>query len=281
MDADAYREESHRRWERVAPGWGERRAQLQAMARPVSQWMVEAIHPQVGHDVLELAAGPGDTGLLAAELVAPVGKLICTDAVEPMLDLARARAAELGIRNVEFRLMEAEWIDLPAASVDAVLCRWGLMLLVDPAAALREARRVLRPGGRLALAAWDAPERNPWTSLPRAALAERGLLPPRDPEEPDMFAFAAPGRIGELLADAGFAEVEVAALDLEQRYADAEDFWAATLALSPTFADALAALDPAERDEVHAALAALAEGFREHDGALVLPARALVAAATA
>ena len=74
-----------------------------------------------------------------------------------MVDVARARATELGVRNVEFRIIDAESIDVPAAAVDVVLCRWGYMLMADPAAALQETRRVLRPGGRVALAAWDPP----------------------------------------------------------------------------------------------------------------------------
>src|SRR5688500_18234249 len=108
--------------------------------------MVDAIRPQTGHMVLELAAGPGDSGFLAAELIAPGGKLICTDGAEGMIAAARERAERLGIANAEFRTMELEWIDLPAASVDGILCRFGYMLAIDPEAALRDARRVLKPG---------------------------------------------------------------------------------------------------------------------------------------
>ena len=126
--------------------------------------------------MLELAAGLGETGMLAAELIAPLGGVIISDQSEAMLEGARARAAELELSNVEFQALNAEWIDLPLASVDAVLCRWGYMLMADPRAALTETRRVLRPHGRLALAVWDAIEHNPWARLPGLELAERGLL---------------------------------------------------------------------------------------------------------
>src|SRR3712207_671036 len=134
---------------------------------PVSVWMVEAINPQPGHTVLELAAGLGDTGFLAAELVAPGGTLICSDFSPEMLSAAQERAARLGIRNVRFRQIDAETaIDQPAASVDGVLCRWGYMLMADPDTALRETRRVLKRGARVALAVWASPQDNQWSRIP-------------------------------------------------------------------------------------------------------------------
>src|SRR5919199_946166 len=182
MDAEAYRADSRERWEAAAPGWAREREAFQRDAIVVSRWMLDAAHLQPGHTVLELAAGVGDTGLMAAELVAPDGKAIITDGAEAMLEAARARAKEVGATNVEIRAMEAEWIDLPTASVDAVLCRWGYMLLADPEAALRETRRVLRPGGRVALAAWTGREENTWSAAGPDALIARGHMaePPAD-----------------------------------------------------------------------------------------------------
>ncbi|MGZ4174225.1 MAG: class I SAM-dependent methyltransferase, partial [Solirubrobacteraceae bacterium] len=187
-DADTQRAELLERWERNAAGWGARADGLRALGMPVSVWMLEHLGLHPGQRVLELAAGPGDTGFLAAELIEPGGVLISSDAVEAMLEVARARAAALRVENVEFQRLELEWIDLPTASVDALLCRWGLMFALDPAAALSEFRRVLRPGGRLALAAWDAAEVNPWATLPTRALLQHGWVEPPDPAAPGPFA---------------------------------------------------------------------------------------------
>src|SRR4051794_375495 len=223
-DAEDLRVSSRNRWEKAASGWEAQRESFQRVAHPVSVWLVEHVAPQPGHRVLEVAAGLGDTGLLAAELVQPGGTVILTDGAEAMVEAARRHAEARGTRNVEVRQLEAEWLDLPTASVDAILSRWGYMLLVDPAAALTEARRVLRPGGRIALAAWTQAADNPWlTTLQQEAL-DQGLIEPSAPDEPGPFAFASPGRIEALLEDAGFEDPVVESLDLRFRYASPAEY---------------------------------------------------------
>jgi ubiquinone/menaquinone biosynthesis C-methylase UbiE len=280
-DPEAFRRASLERWERSSVGWGAQRSVLQAAAQPVSTWLVEALEPQPGHRLLELAAGPGDTGLLAAELIAPGGTLLSTDAAQGMVEHARARAQELGIDNVEFRTMDAEWIDLPTASQDGVICRWGYMLLADPAAALRETRRVLRPGGRVALAAWAGPEANPWASVAGRELARMGAMTPPDPAEPHMFAFADPAHITALLEDTGFTEIQVQPLDLTFAYPDLDAWWDVQLDLSIGMHDAVAALTPAQRDDLRDAIDARLAEYVAEDGSVRLPGRTHVAAASA
>ena len=281
MDAETFRAESRDRWERAAPGWAATRETMQRAAAGVSAWLVDTVDPRPGQTILELAAGAGDTGLMAAERVAPDGRVIITDGAEAMVDVARARAEELGIRNVELRPMEAEWIDLPAASVDGVLCRWGYMLLADPEAALRETRRVLRPGGRVALAAWDAPERNPWLAVPGREGVRAGLWEAPAKGDPGPFALGDPARIEELLAAAGFADVEVGALDLTFEAPSLDAWWDYTVRTSTWLSDGLARLSPAEH---YAYRDAVDKGYAEWvgaNGAVRLPARTLVAQATA
>jgi ubiquinone/menaquinone biosynthesis C-methylase UbiE len=280
-DPDAVRADILERWGRAAAGWDKHGQRMRESGMPVSAWMIEHADLQPGQRVLELAAGPGETGFLAAELIRPGGTLISSDATEEMLVVARARAQELGTRNVEFKQIEIEWIDLATASVDVVLCKWGLMFAVDPESALRETRRVLRPGGRIALAVWDQPEVNPWATIATRALVELGHAKPPDPDEPGMFALASPGFLHELLEAAGFLDVLVESVDPVSAFPSVEEYVAETNDISSMFAPLFEPLSAEQRAQVLAKVAALAEPYTEADGSLRFLGRSLVAAADA
>jgi SAM-dependent methyltransferase len=281
VDPEAYRAESRERWEGVAAGWAASRERFARDTAPVTAWLLDAAALKPGMTVLEVAAGPGDVGLEAARRVAPDGKAIITDGAEAMVEAARARAAELGIENVEVRPMEAEWLDLPAGAVDAILARWGYMLLADPEAALREARRVLRSEGRIALSVWDAPEHNPWLTRTGAVLVERGHMPAPDRAAPGPFALADRGRLEDLLWGAGFADVRTDAVDLTVGAPSLDAWWDHVTRTSPGVAQALPALTPAEHYAVRDAFDAAYAEFTRPDGAVAIPARTLVATAEA
>jgi SAM-dependent methyltransferase len=280
-DPDLTHAEIMERWERAAAGWGKHAERMRDFGMPVSAWMIEHAHLEPGQRVLELAAGPGDTGFLAAELIRPGGTLISTDAVEPMLDVARARAAQMGIDNVEFERMDLEWIDLDTASVDVVLCKWGLMFSTDPEASLREARRVLRPGGRIALAAWDEPALNAWATIPVAALVELGHAEPADPNAPGMFVLAAPGRLQELFDAAGFVDALVESVQTPRSFASLGDYVSETHDVSSFFGELFEPLGKPERDAVARTIADLAAPYTDADGSIRFVGRSLVAAADA
>jgi SAM-dependent methyltransferase len=280
-DPDTLRAEILGRWEKAATGWGVHADRMREFGMPVSAWMIEHARLQPGQRVLELAAGPGDTGFLAAELVRPGGTLLSTDAAETMLEVARGRAAKLGIENVEFKRIELEWIDLDTASVDAALCKWGLMFTIDPEASLREVRRVLRPGGRIALAAWDQPDVNAWATIPTRALVELGHMAAPDPDEPGMFILSAPGRLQDLLESAGFVDVVVEAVQTPRSFAGLEQYVAETHDISSFFRDTFDPLPAPEREAVVQKIAELAQAHTAGDGSVSFTGRSLVAAADA
>jgi SAM-dependent methyltransferase len=264
-------------WATVAKGWEARADAFRRNTMPVASWMIDHTAPQVGQTVLDLAAGIGDTGFLAAELIVPGGTLITSDASPEMLSAAQRRAEALGITNVRFKQIDASQpIDVETASVDIVLCRWGYMLMDDPENALQETRRVLRPGGRVALAAWAAAEDNRWSSLPVRLLQERGAIEPDEPGAPGQFAWADRQVIVDHLENAGFVEYEIEAVDFPIRYPSIDAWW--TTAQSMSIRAGRARLD--DEAEFLEALANEAEPWRQDDGSLAVPARTWVAAAT-
>ena len=179
--------------EAIAPTWERRRAQIEGFVAPVREWLLRELRAREGDTVLELAAGPDDTGFDAAAIVGASGRLISSDFSPAMLAAARRRGGERGVANVEYRVIDAGRIELETDSVDGVLCRFGYMLMDDLAVALAETARVLRPSGRLALAVWGHVERNPFFTVIAGILVQRGYIPrPEPPPAAGIFGMPTP-----------------------------------------------------------------------------------------
>jgi len=258
-------------WDDQAKSWYAERESLLADSRPVHEWLVRTVAPTPGQRLLEIAAGPGDTGFLAAPLLGN-GRLLSTDIAPAMVEAARTRGAELGIDNVDYRLLDAQAMDLDDASFDGAICRWGYMLMPDPAAAFRETRRVLKPGGRLALAVFTTPAENPWVSIPVGILREAGHLPPPTGEwQPGILALADRSRLQALVDGAGFTSTTIEPIGMAWRFANSDAYCAwleEVTALGPVFR----ALPDAARDAVRAAIARRVAAFMSPAG-LALPAQ--------
>ncbi len=277
-----YKHESRNRWSHAAAAWEAHAAKMRRETMPVSTWMVEAVAPQPGDTLLELAAGPGETGFLAAELIKPGGTLISSDLSPEMLSVAQRRAEELGLDNVRFKQIDAERsIDVEAASIDGVLCRWGYMLMADPGTALRETRRVIKPGGRLALAAWAGPEDNPWSAIPAQEMVRRGFMEAPAPGEPGQFTWADRAVIAEQLEEAGFVEFEIADVGFPNAYDSLDDYWETQSTMSGRIQTALADVDAATIADMKRAIGEAVEQYTAPDGSITLPSRTWVAVAEA
>jgi len=263
----------------LAAAWEEHREYLFQTQRLVSDWIVDQVDPQPGQTILELAAGPGETGFVAAERVGPEGKLISTDVGPGMVAASRRGAQARGLTNVEWRLMDAQDIDLPDMSVDGVLCRFGVMLMPDPASALAGSLRVLRSGGRLAYGVWAPPDRNPWVSLLVAAILETGHAPPGDPFGPGgLFSLAAPERNRELLDEAGFSGARVEEIPGVMHFDDFEGYWTLQSRIAGRIALFLSGLSPDDIDAIRTTVQPMLAPF-ESDGAYDIPSLAIGACA--
>jgi ubiquinone/menaquinone biosynthesis C-methylase UbiE len=260
-------EKSRAIWDEMATGWQRHNDYIWNTSRLVGEWLVTHIDPQPGETVLEIAAGPGDTGFVAAKLVGNSGKLISTDFSQAMVDVARARADSLSITNAEFRAMDAEKMDLADDSVDAVLCRWGFMLMLDPASALRECNRVLRSGGRFAFSVWGAPEKNPWVTVFGMVMIQQGHPPQGDPFGPGgMFSMAQEDTIRSMLSAAGFEDVEIEEMEVRWKFDDFDAVWTFATELAGAIAALVKQLPPDEVENLRQAIIPAIEPYRSGNG---------------
>lgn len=280
MSDAEYREASKEQWSDAAPSWARAAEEEETGAsREATVWMLEAADLRPGERVLELACGAGRVGLQAAGRVGPEGTVLCTDFSEAMVDAVAERVERLGVSNVSTRVLDAEHIDLGGEEpFDAVLCRFGYMLMADPLQALRESGRALRPDGRLVLAVWGPGDENPWLSIILNAVMSHLNAPPPQPGAPGPFSLGDRDRLKTLVEQAGLADVEVAEVEAKQRYDSLAAWWDEILDVSGPLATMLNALPEEDRAKIRAAALAEAEQFGGENEA-VFPASIVCAKA--
>jgi SAM-dependent methyltransferase len=261
-----HRRRSYELWERMAKPWERRRELAWRWTGPVSEWLVDRLDPKPGQTVLELAAGTGETGFLAADRLGKEGRLISSDFSPEMVRAAERVGTELGVQNAEFRVLDAERLDLGDASVDGILCRWSYMLMGEPARALRESRRVLRPGGRVAFSTWGEPARNPWVTFSAGVMIDRGLMEPLSSDGPGVFAMPDADTVVPLLRETGFDQIEVEEMELRWRFEDSDELWILASELQGPVALTIATLEEEQKRAVRAALEERAAEFATGDG---------------
>ena len=276
---DDYRAASLQGWSSVARDWARLTGRIDRQLRAAADWMIDALALEPGERVLELAGGPGTVSMIAARAVSPGGHVIYSDFAEPMVDAARERLQAEGAAGVEYRVIDAETVDLPDASVDAVACRMGYMLMADPAAALRESARVLAPGGRIALAVWSDPGSNPWAALPMQAVASQLGAPPAPADAPGLWALADEARLRGLLEDAGFQSIRIEKLDDAVEFESAEQWIEMTRRLAGPLKALLANLDDDTRGAIEAHMREAAKPYELPDGRISMPEQMLAATA--
>ena len=272
MSDESHRQAS-RQWGSAAEVWARAAEEEETGASAsATAWMLGAAELQPGERVVELACGAGRVGVQAAERVRPGGTVLCSDFAEAMVEAVEARIERTGIENVETRVLDAEQLDLEAETFDLVLCRFGYMLMGKPAEALAESRRVLRPGGRLVLAVWGAPEANPWLKTATDAVMDGLGAPPPEPGTPGPFALGDEARLRELLEGAGLESLAIEAIEAEQPYESLEGWWLRLREISGPLAALLDALPAEEATAIKAAALAEADRYVRPGGEVVFPA---------
>jgi SAM-dependent methyltransferase len=229
------------RWTGAAPSWEKHRETIRQMFAPVTQALVKEIGS--GQTILDVATGPGEPALSIAARLGPEGKVVGIDPVPEMVAAARRAADRLGLRTVQFEVAFADRLPFPADTFDAVVSRFGTMFFPSPLDAVREMLRVLKPGGKLALAVWWTAESNPFFSTLSGVLERYVDSPPPAPDAPDTFRFAAPGKLRNVLVEAGVADPAERLLEFAiQAPLSAEEFWALRCEMSEKLREKIARL---------------------------------------
>ena len=227
-----------------------------------------------GERVLDVACGTGLVSAAAAQAVGARGSVLGTDLSGAMVEAAARRARDAALHPLRFARMDAEEIELPDASVDVVLCALGLMYLPDPARALREMRRVLRPGGRLGVAVWGERAHCGWSPVFEIVDAEVA-----SDVCPLFFRLGEHDALAQACAQAGFAVVEQLRLPTTLHYTDARDACDAAFIGGPA-ALAWSRFDAATRERVRTRYLRSIEPWRRGTGYAV-PAEFVVVSAVA
>lgn len=275
---DPLRNQLHAMWNSVADGWAAQIDYIEERGAAVTEVMLDGLALTPGDRVLELACGTGAAGIGAARRVGAAGMVTMSDVAPDMVEVATHRVKQLGLSNIATAVLDIEQIEMPADAFDAVLCREGLMFAVEPARGLTEIHRVLKPGGRVAVAVWAARERNPWLGvLFDGVTAELGFeVPP--PGVPGPFSLADRSMLTGLIDAAGFVDVAVHEVDTPCLAADFEQWWERASAMAGPLAAIIKNLAPEVRDSLRNRLRGSVAEYQTRDG-IELPGVALVVAA--
>ena len=279
FDAATYKNAQREQWNKDGAAWRRWNPTLDLWYGEVTRQMLDLARIQPAQRILDIAAGAGEPAVSAAERVGPNGYVLATDISEGIVELARQVALERGLNQIETRAMDGEKIDLPDDSFDAVLCRLGLMYMPHPVTAVREWRRVLKPGGRVAVIVFSTPERNSWGAMPASIIRRRAQLPAPVPGQPGPFSLGGAGVLEDVFRQAGFAAPEVRAVPVPLRTPSAAEYVRVAREAFGAFNAMMAHLPLQERESTWNEVEASLRSF-ESPGGFEVPGECLVCAAT-
>ena len=203
FDAAAFKETTRAQWQDAAQAWRRWDPVFDRWLGPATELMLDLAGVGRGTRVIDIAAGSGGQSIAAGRRGATV---LATDISSNILDEAAEAARAAGVSTIATRVVDGEDLDVEPGTFDAAISRLGLMYMPDKQAALGQARRALRTGGKYAAIVFAEPERNGFFSVPIGIIRRRAQLPPPAPGLPGPFSSAA---LGDQLDAAGFRAVEV------------------------------------------------------------------------
>jgi ubiquinone/menaquinone biosynthesis C-methylase UbiE len=263
-------------WQTSAPYWDKYRALITRMFAPITMGLIEEARIGVGHNVLDIGGGSGEPSLTISGIVGPTGSVMYTDPAAGMVESAQAEAGRRGLTNIQFRQCSANDLPFPDKTFDLAVGRLSAVFFVDPVRGIREALRVVRNDGCVSFAVWGPEEANPFFSTLNDVFDRFVESPTQDPDAPDAFRFAVPGKLAGILKNAG-AEITIerqlefqieAAMSFEQ-------FWQLRTEMSESLRAKMAGLTPAQLPIIKQTAADAAQrNFMS--GKMSFPAEALI-----
>ena len=279
IDFERIRREQREMWNNAAPGWKRMSAMLEKTAQHVADRLVELGQVGPGDHVLDIASGSGEPGITAARKVGPGGLGVATDQSAAMLELARERAAALGLRNIKFVETDAESLAVEERDFNAALCRWGLMFVADLDAVARRIAALLASGGSFATAVWGPADKVPMVALGEDAVRQLAKLPPPEPSAPHPLKLADTTALKRSLTGAGFKDIQVEPVIVKFEWKSAEAFTAQRLALSAPFRAMLSKQTPELQRHILGALTSAASAYADPSGIVRMDNEAICIAA--
>jgi ubiquinone/menaquinone biosynthesis C-methylase UbiE len=278
-------------WSESARYWEKYRAVILEMFAPVTEALLREAGIDRGEDtrtralqVLDVATGPGEPALTIAERAGTGGSVTGTDVAAEMIDAARREAERRQLRNARFEAAFTDALPFADDTFDKEVSRFGVMFFPDPVACLREMLRVLKPGGKMALAVWGPAENNPFhNSIAKVVdrymekfVAKGGDPAATKPGATDMFRYAQTGDLAGVLKSAGAANVSERVLRFAIRASlRAEEFWTLRSEMSEKLRTRLAMLNAEQRAELDRDAVAAIEAYAEGNG-VSFPAEVLI-----
>ena len=263
-------------WETSARYWDKYRALIAQMFAPLTSGLVEEARIGIGQNVLDIGGGSGEPSLTISCIVGPTGSVMYTDPVAGMVETAQAEAGRRGLTNIQFRQCSGDDLPFPDKTFDLGIGRLSAMFFVDPVRAIRETLRVVRNDGCVSFAVWGPKEANPFFSTVNDVFDRFVESSTEDPDAPDAFRFAAPGKLAGILENAGAKNVIERQLNFQIEAAISFDqFWQLRTEMSESLREKMAGLAPAQLPTIKQAVADAARRYFV-SGKMSFPAEALI-----